>query len=86
MSTISATVEITNKMRVVSLACDTLTGPPFLLNMIKLSQTVWVLWPAENFGFRGDNHTMKIVRVVSLARGTPTDPLLHSYQILSKYV
>ena len=30
-------------------------------------------------------HT-KIVRVISLARDTPTGPPLHSYQILSKYV
>ena len=29
---------------------------------------------------------MKTVRVVSLAHDTPTDPPLHSYQILSKYV
>ena len=38
-STISASGEITkNKVRVVSLSCDTTTGPP--LNIIK-SQTVW---------------------------------------------
>ena len=29
---------------------------------------------------------MWIVRVVSLAHDMPTDPPLHSYQILSKYV
>ena len=51
-----------------------------------LSQTVWELWPAEDFGFKGDNYIVKTVRVVSFARDTPTGPPLHSYQILSKYV
>ena len=51
-----------------------------------LSQTVWELWPAQNFGFRGDNYITKIVRVVSLTCDIPTGPPLHSYQILSKYV
>ena len=54
--------------------------------MIKLSQTAWELWPAEDFGFRGDNYIMKTERVVSLAWDAPTGPPLHSYQILSKYV
>ena len=58
----------------------------FLPNIIKLSQTVWELWPAQNFGFRGDNCIKKTVRVVSLACNVPTGPPLHSYQILSKYV
>ena len=31
-----------------------------LPNMIKLSQTMWELWPAKDFGFRGDNYIMKI--------------------------
>ena len=55
-----------------------------LPNIIKLSQTVWELWPAQDFGFRGDNHIRKTVRVVSLARNTPTGTPLHSYQTLSK--
>ena len=55
-----------------------------LPNMIKLSQTVWELWPEEDFGFRRDNYIMKIVRVVSLVRGMPTGPLLHSYQNIIK--
>ena len=50
------------------------------------SQTVWELWPAEDFGFWGDNYITKTVRVVSLARDMPTGPPLHSYQIISKYV
>ena len=54
--------------------------------MIKLSQTIWELWPAEDFGFRGDNYITKTVRVVSLACATPTGPPQHSYQIISKYV
>ena len=52
--------------------------------MIKLS--LWELWPAEDFSFRGNNYTLKTVRVVSLASDTPTGPPLHFYQILSKYV
>ena len=57
-----------------------------LPNIIKLSQTVWELWPAQDFSFRGDNYIMKTVRVVSLACDTPTGPPVLSYQILSKYV
>ena len=38
------------------------------------------------FCFRGDNYMMNKVRVVSLARDTPTDPPLHPYQILSNYL
>ena len=57
-----------------------------LQNIIKLSQTVWELWPAQAFGFRGDNYITKTVRVVTLARNIPTGPLLHFYQTLSKYV
>ena len=56
-----------------------------LLNIIKLSQTVWELWLAQDFGFRGDNYIMKIVRVVTLACNIPTGLLLHFYQTLSKY-
>ena len=36
-----------------------------LPNIIILSQTVWELWPARDFGFRGDNYIRKKVRVVS---------------------
>ena len=63
-------------MRVVSLARDTPTSP----------KTVWELSPVQDFGFRGDNYIMKTVTVVALARETPTDFSLRSYQILSKYV
>ena len=38
-----------------------------LPNIIKLSQTVWELWPAPDFSFRGDKYIMKIVKFVSLA-------------------
>ena len=58
----------------------------FLPNIIKLSQTVWELQPAQYFSFRGDNYITKSVRVVSLARDIPTGPPLQSNQILSKYV
>ena len=54
--------------------------------IIKLSQLVWELWPAQNFGFRGDNYTTITVGVITLARDTPTGPPLHFYQTLSKYV
>ena len=43
-----------------------------LPNIMKLSQTVWELWAAEAFGFRGDNK----VRVVTLARDSPSGPYL----------
>ena len=58
-------------------------SPP---NIIKLSQKAWELWPAQDFGFRGDNYITKTVRVVILACNIPTGPLLHFYQTLSKYV
>ena len=74
------------KVRVVSLACDTPTGPPSLPNIFISSQTVWELWPAQDFGFRGDNYISKKVRVVSLAWDMPIGPPLHFYQTLSKYV
>ena len=80
---------ITNKMRVVSLTHNMPTCPPLhpyqiLSNIIKLSQTVW---PAQDFGFRGDNYITKKVKfsLFSLARNMPTGPPLHCYQILSKY-
>ena len=41
-----------------------------LPNIIKLSQIVWELWPAQNFGFRGGKYTTKKVRVVSLVCDT----------------
>ena len=49
------------------------------LKTAKLSQTVWELWPAQDFGFREDNYIMKTLRVVSLARDMPTGPPLHSH-------
>ena len=41
-------------------------------------------WPAQDFCFGGDNFITRKVRVVSLARDTPSGPPLHPYQILSK--
>ena len=82
-SKISASGEITtsNDVRVLSLARYTPTGPPLypyqiLSNYLK---TVWELWPAQNFGFWGDNYITKTVRVAPFARNTPTGPPLHSY-------
>ena len=40
----------------------------------------------QYFCFRGDNYITNVVRVVSLARDTPTGPPLHLYQILSNYL
>ena len=58
-----------------------------LLNIIKVCLRVSKLWSAQDFGFRGDNFiTKKKVKVVSLARDTPTGPPLHFYQILSYYL
>ena len=32
--------------------------------VIKLSQTVWELWPAQDFGMRGDKYKMEKVTVL----------------------
>ena len=79
---------ITKKVRVVSPAQDSPTGPPlhFYQNTIILPQIVLELLPAQDLGLRGDNYLTKKVRVVSLASDMPTGPPLHSYQILLKYV
>ena len=84
---------ITKKVRVVSPAQDTLTGPPLhfyqmpLPNIIKIYLRVSKLWRAQNFGFWGDNFiTKKKVRVVSLANDMSTGPPFHPYQILSNYL
>ena len=34
-----------------------------LSKIIKLSQTIWELWPAQDFGIRGDKYIMEKVRV-----------------------
>ena len=56
--------------KAVFLACDMPTGPPLhpYQNILKLSQTLSELLPAQDFGFRGDNYITKKVRVVSCAR------------------
>ena len=72
------------KVRVVSLACDTHTGPPLhFTKYYHIISNSRELWPARDFGFRGDNYIRKKVRVVSLAWYMPP---LHVYQTLSKYV
>ena len=35
-----------------------------LPKIIKLSQTVWELWPAQDFDIRGDKYIMEKVRVL----------------------
>ena len=35
-----------------------------LPKIIELSQTVWELWPAQDFGIRGDKKIMEKVRVL----------------------
>ena len=43
-----------------------------LPKIIKLSQTVWELWPAQDFGIIGDKYIMEKVRVHDM----PTGPYL----------
>ena len=52
--------------------------------IIKLSQTVWELWPAQDFGMRGDKYKMEKVTVL-LNTTCLLVPYLWLYQILSKY-
>ena len=76
-------------VRVVSLVCDMLTGPPhhFYKTLSKICLRVSKLWSAQDFGFRGYNYIMKKkVRVVSLACAMPTGLPLNLYQILSYYL
>ena len=53
-----------------------------LPKIIKLSQTVWELWPAQDFGIRGDNNGES---ESTLEHDMPTSPYLCLYQIWSKY-
>ena len=60
----SASGEITAYQRKWELPLLHVTGLLVLFsslpNIIKLSQTVWELWPAQEFGFRGDNITKEV--------------------------
>ena len=49
--------------------------------MIKLSQTVWELWPAQEFGFRGNKYITKRVKVVSLVYDTTSDVSTNYFKI-----
>ena len=74
------------KVRVVSCTWHAYrSSSSFLPNIISSAylRPVWELWPAQDFGFRGDNYIMKKVRVVCHAHNTPTGSL-HFYQT-SKY-
>ena len=53
-----------------------------LPKIIKLSQTVQELWPAQDFCIRGDNNEES---ESTLEHDMPTGPYLCLYQILSKY-
>ena len=78
---------ITKKASVISCTRHHyLSSSSFLTNIIKLSQTVWELWPAQDFSLRGNNYITKKMRVVSHSHDTPIGPPLHSYYILSKQV
>ena len=51
-----------------------------LQKIIKLPQTVWQLWPSQDFGIRGDNYIMErgwfgLAKVLCILRhrGHPTD-------------
>ena len=46
-----------------------------LSNNTKLFESVWELWPVQDFCFRGDKYIMKKLRVVSLAHNMPSCPL-----------
>ena len=51
---------ITNQVRVVSCMLHAYwSSSSSLLNIIKLSRTTWELWPAQDFGFSGDNYIIK---------------------------
>ena len=52
----------------------------------QITQTVWELWPAQDFCFRGDKYITMKKRVVSFAGDIPTGPRFHPYQILSSYL
>ena len=78
-------------VRVVSLACGALTGPPLhSYQILSMSMDIKVMertrMRLQYFCFRGDNYITNIVRVVSLACDTPTGPLFHPNQILSNYL
>ena len=78
---------ITNKVRVVSLACDMPTSPPLhpyqiLSNYLKQDGS----YGLHKILASGEIIIKQRWRVLSLACDTPTGPPLHSYQILSKYV
>ena len=56
----------------------------FLTKIIKFSQTVRELWPAQDFGIRGDKaHNGESES--TLEHDMPSGPYLCLYQILSKY-
>ena len=79
---------ITNKVGVVSCTGHAYwSSSSSLPNIIKLSQTVWELWPAQDFGFRGDNLHNKEVRL-SILHATRLLVLLYIptkyYQNMSK--
>ena len=58
-----------------------------LPKIIKLSQTVYELWPAQDFSIRGDKYIMEKdgESESTLEHDMPTSPYLCLYQILSKY-
>ena len=50
--------------------------------IIKLSQTVWELWPAQDFGIRGDNYGES---ESTLEHNMPTGPYT-KYQNISNHI
>ena len=62
-------IYITNKVSCLSCTRHAYwSSSSSLPNIIKLSQTVWELWPAQDFGFKGDNYIMKTVSRLSCMR------------------
>ena len=54
-----------------------------LPKIINLSQIVWELWPAQDFGIWGVKNIMKTVR--ALEHNMPVGPYCYLYPLLSKY-
>ena len=75
------TLSLKNKLEVVFHACGTPTWPD-ICHYQKLAQTVWELWPAQDFGFRGDKVITKKVRFVSCTLHANGSYLCH-HQIIA---
>ena len=75
------------KKAFVLLECDTLTWYMSLPNIIK-SQTVWELWPAEDFDFRGDTEEsescLSCIRHLFWSLSMPLPNIIRIFQTIKK--